>query len=169
MCVCLWERERNVVRGEGVGCEGWWVQGQHKGSVCAGHGTVLAGTHVHIRTHTCQKQRLIVDIQPSSVRALQSHIVSHPPSFSYLSLSSFITNVSVCFLPVCRFPLSYIQLLFFISLQFVTLSWPHIHTSPGLSVSHLHPDFLFSFHPPFLHDRLLLQPSSHPLSRRGRC
>lgn len=42
--VCVWER-----------CcfEGWWGQGNYKGSVCAVHGTVLAGTHAHANVHTC--------------------------------------------------------------------------------------------------------------------
>lgn len=86
VCACAWEREKCC-------CEGWWGQGHYKGSVCAVHGTVLAGTHTHIHacTYTCQKQRLIVDTHAQLVHALQSHIVSPFASsshaFSYLSLS----------------------------------------------------------------------------------
>lgn len=111
MCVCEIEREKC--------CEGCWGQGHYKGSVCVGHGTVLAGTHVHIHacTHSCQKQWLIVDAEPSWVHALQSHIVSPAASlslpFSYLCLSLSITNNSV-FLP---------QLLPF-TFNFVSLQFP---------------------------------------------
>lgn len=68
-------------------------QGQHKGSVCAGHGTVLGGTHIHIQTHICQKQRLIVDTRPSQVHPLLSHIVSY---FGFPSLSCIFLSRSFC-------------------------------------------------------------------------
>lgn len=61
------------------------VQGQHKGSVCAGHGTVLRGTLIHMQTcaHTCQKQRVIVDSQLSCVLIHHSHTLCHILGFYF--------------------------------------------------------------------------------------
>lgn len=71
------------------------MQGHYKGSVCAGHGTVLAGTHAHIQTCTLtgKYRGSLWPASPGRVHALQSYIVSlsasplYLPSFMFVSLN----------------------------------------------------------------------------------
>ena len=125
VCVCLreWVREREKC------CEGCWGQGHYKGSVCVGHGTVLAGTHVHIQACTLAKNSGLL-WTPSPVGSTHySHTLYHPlPLCLFLSLiflSLYLSQITLVFLP---------QLLPFtfnlVSLQFLTLSWLHVHTLP---------------------------------------
>lgn len=120
-------------------------QGQHKGSVCAGHGTVLGGMHVHIQTctHTCQKQRLIVDSQPSWVHPLQSHIVSHfafPFLFSLIFFFCYCISFCLAFLRCILKCSSWCSQLFFISTKIhhflsATSRFKHCHFLCPLTIT----------------------------------
>lgn len=102
VCVCVCERERNVVRADGLVVRVDGGKGITRAVFVQGTGlSSLTRTYTYKHAHTLGKNRGLLWTQPSWVHALQSHIVSLFGSlalpFSYLSLSLSNTNYSVCF------------------------------------------------------------------------
>lgn len=127
LCVCVWEseweRERNVVRVVGG-------KGITRVVFVSGTGpSLLARTYTYKHAHTLAKNSGLL-WTPSPVGSTHySHTLYHPlPLCLFLSLiflSLYLSQITLVFLP---------QLLPFtfnlVSLQFLTLSWLHVHTLP---------------------------------------